>query len=116
MFLQSIEDDPGFGITLEPDQKAFLKTKFEEVQSSGIPSPTIDIANAIWFVVVVTICLVILGICIALVANLGKPLDPSKNYIVSGETLLAIFTTTIGFLAGLLSPSPFKSKNGGGEK
>ena len=54
------------------------------------------------------LCLIICLSSYVLGANVTTKLEANAVYAVKGETVLTIFTTVLGFLAGLLSPSPLK--------
>ncbi len=43
-------------------------------------------------------------------AGVSMKLDANSTYATRGDTLLTIFTTVVGFLAGLLLPSPVTKK------
>ncbi len=47
-----------------------------------------------------------------LLSQLRSGPDADKERVLEALTLVTIFTTIVGFLAGLLAPSPLQKKNG----
>jgi hypothetical protein len=68
-----------------------------------LPKPDDQTLDFLWKVIVASFCLVLLGTVAALVFSMYRsPVDGGAK----PELILAIITTVIGFLAGLVSPSP----------
>jgi hypothetical protein len=69
-----------------------------------LPLPTPPTTDSIWKVIVYSLAFVL--ILSSIVLGIGtfvlKPTTPAVN----GDTILTLFTTVVGYLAGLLSPSP----------
>jgi tetrahydromethanopterin S-methyltransferase subunit C len=79
--------------------------------AAAVQDASPDVSNYIWRLIVTGFMVVFVGIVAAIaVAILIRPTTPT----LSPETLVTIFTTIVGFLAGLLAPSPLqnKAKNG----
>ncbi len=78
--------------------------KSEVADRTGLGRPSQGPTNMIWIVIVITFALVLIasaGSILYGVVFLGQTAD--KVQIV-----LTIFTTVAGFIAGLVSPSPFQ--------
>ncbi len=74
-------------------------------ESGAVPPPGQRAANAIWMIIVITFALVLIGSAASLFFGV---LVSSKTTEL--QILLTIFTAVVGFLAGLLSPSPQRIK------
>jgi hypothetical protein len=72
-------------------------------QVSPLPSPDTITVNFIWRVVVSAFVLALL-VAVAILAINAVTQKPTA------EVLITIFTTAVGFLAGLLTPSPAQTK------
>jgi hypothetical protein len=75
-----------------------------------LPPPEQPILNAIWLVVVCSFALVLLYAAYKIGAGVSVKLEKEALYATRGDTILTVFTTVVGFLAGLLSPSPVTKK------
>lgn len=60
--------------------------------------------NAIWLIVVIAFALVLLGSFTTLLVAMFSEFQHEP--VVKPELILSVFTTVVGFLAGLLTPSP----------
>lgn len=88
------------------------KAELADALRSALPPPSDRVRDSIWRLVVVGI--VIVMVFSAIVLGVGvfiKVGDPTKQ-ITKVENMLTVFTTTVAFLAGLLSPSPVGNKGG----
>jgi len=65
--------------------------------------------NWIWIIVVISFALVM--VYSAWILGSGVTKELIANPITKSDTILTVFMTVVGFLAGLLSPSPVSSKN-----
>lgn len=71
-----------------------------------LPYPTSHPLNAIWLIVISSFALVMVGSALVLgLSVFHVSADPAKQ-LTKSDTILTVFTTVVGFLAGLLSPSP----------
>ena len=68
--------------------------------SSPIGPPSTKIRDSLWFVVVISFALVLVGSFLTLAIGVfcGNRTSP--------ELILSMFTSVVGFLAGLFAPSP----------
>ena len=79
-----------------------------EHQLGNPGQPTND---RLWLIIVVALCAVMVFAVVLLGLGMMTKVEPNATYLTKPETLLTVFTTTIGFLGGLLVPSPI-SKQG----
>jgi len=76
----------------------------EVVQQSGVlPDPDSASVNFIWRIIVIAFVIVLL-------AAAGGLLYNALVQTTTAQVLVTIFTTSVGFLAGLLAPSPAQNK------
>lgn len=99
---QTIED-------LRTDPVGTLK-KLESQVIQGLPAPDPDTASRLWLIVVVSFALVLVFCAGVLGLGVTSKLEAGATYAVKGDTVLTVFTTVVGFLAGLLAPSPVSKK------
>ena len=78
----------------------------------GFPPPDEKTTSYLWLVVVVSFCLVFVFCAWVLGTGVTAKLEEGAIYAVKGDTVLTVFTTVVGFLAGLLTPSPVSKKGG----
>lgn len=95
---QTIED-------LRADPVGTLK-RLESQVIQGLPPPDPDTASRLWLIVVFSFALVVVFCAAVLGFGVTSKLEPDATYAVKGDTILTVFTTVVGFLAGLLAPSP----------
>ena len=98
-------------ITLsEPEKKQFqLNNKLQD-KSTSPPGrdPSQDMINLAWKWIIRTFVGVFFaaaGIIFAVIVQFLKPVTPNINI----DPLIAIFSTTVGYLAGVLTPKPGSS-------
>ena len=73
--------------------------------------PTPPANDRIWLLIVGAFALVMVGSAAVLgIGVFGEVPDATKQ-ITKSDTILTVFTTVVGFLAGLLAPSPVGKKN-----
>jgi hypothetical protein len=77
--------------------------------AARFPDPSQDVSNSLWKVIIWAFVLIMGGA--ALLLGVGIFVPPATGG-TKPETLLTVFTTVTGFLAGLLSPSPVSRKSG----
>lgn len=95
---------------LKTDAVETLK-KLESQVVQGLPAPGPDTASRLWLIVVVSFAVVLVFCAGVLGLGVTAKLETGATYAVKGDTILTVFTTVVGFLAGLLAPSPV-SKDG----
>src|SRR5262245_48742410 len=83
---------------LTPDQRMELARRI------AFPDPGAKVRDVIWVMVITAFSLVLVGsfVTIAIALFRGVPKDSGAN----PELVLSMFTSVIGFLAGLFVPSP----------
>jgi hypothetical protein len=86
--------------------------KLEAQVVQGFPRPDDKTASRLWLVVVVSFALVLVFCAWVLGTGVTAKLDAGATYAVKSDTVLTLFTTVVGFLAGLLAPSPVSKKDG----
>jgi type III secretory pathway component EscS len=80
-------------------------------EASGILAPPgTKVTNVIWLLVVGSFSAVLLAAAATLVVGTFNA-APQEQPVTSSETILMVFTTVVGFLAGMLSPSPVNTAN-----
>ena len=79
----------------------------EVVNSTGFGEPGRKTRDAIWLIVMITFALVLLVAAGSLVYGVVFLQRTADNV----QVVLTIFTAVVGFLAGLLSPSPLQTSN-----
>jgi len=84
-------------------QEAVHDISREAAQKRGGDRDQQGTGNAIWMIIVTTFAIVLIGSAVTLFYGV---LGTSKTTEL--QILLTIFTTVVGFLAGLLSPSPLQ--------
>lgn len=99
---QTLED-------LRTDPAAALK-KLEAQVIQGLPPPDDKTAARLWLIVVTSFAFVLLFCVVVLGIGVFAKHDAGVTYAVKGDTILTVFTTVVGFLAGLLAPSPISKK------
>ncbi len=83
--------------------KGAIETKADTQGSNVIPNPNPWITNYIWTVITTGFVLILIA---AFLAIGWAVLFHLPNPPLPAETLLTIFTTILGFLGGILVPSP----------
>ena len=101
--------DPQTLSDMKADPAAALK-RLEAQTLQQLPPPDADTTSKIWLVVVSAFVLVMVGTALSLGIGVFTKLQADATYATRGDTMLTVFTTVVGFLAGLLSPSPVNKK------
>ena len=84
-----------------PEKEAMTKAL------SGVLAPPGDrTRDAVWLMVVGAFSLVLVGAALVLGLGVFGEISDTTKQITRTDTILTVFTTVVGFLAGLLSPSP----------
>jgi mannose/fructose/N-acetylgalactosamine-specific phosphotransferase system component IID len=103
----------------DPQTIESLKTKPEETLNAlakkvtdqlptVLPEPGKRANDAIWLIIVCAFALVMVWSGYVLGSTVTTKLEAGTAYVTKSETILTLFTTVVGFLAGLLVPSPVK--------
>jgi hypothetical protein len=90
---------------LSPEQRAALA----EALGARVLDPDQKTSNTIWRIIIWSFTLVMIGAVVVL--GIGVWVTPVQDG-TKPETMLTVFTTVTAFLAGLLAPSPVKTKTG----
>lgn len=72
--------------------------------------PTGEARNIVWLVVVISFAVVPVVAVLTLSIAIFMPKPPGQGSIASAELVLTMFTSAVGFLAGLFVPSPTQKK------
>ncbi len=80
--------------------------------SRVLPLPSDPIRDRIWLIIVSAFATVMVGTALALGVGVFITSTDATKQITRADTILTVFTTVVGFLAGLLSPSPLGNRNG----
>ena len=99
-------------ITNNKPQEALKKMAADAVAQLQLPQPQPKTNDLIWLIIVLSFAIVLVGAAGALGMGVFFTTDKASAKITQPETMLTIFTTVVGFLAGLLSPSPVANKGG----
>lgn len=94
---------------LKDDPVTTLK-RLEAQVVQGLPPPDGETASRLWLIVVVSFALVLLFSAWVLGTGVTSKMDAGATYAVKSDTILTVFTSVVGFLAGLLAPSPVSKK------
>lgn len=93
--------------TLSPPEKEAMTKAL-----SGVLAPPGDrTKDAIWLIVIGAFSLVLVGAALVLGLGVFSEISDATKQVTRTDTILTVFTTVVGFLAGLLSPSPL-GRNG----
>lgn len=90
---------------LSKSPEATLKSLERDVLSA-LPPPPPEMVGRLWLIIVATFALVLLYTAWILGQGVTTPLVKDVTYAFTGASMLTVFTTVLGFLAGLLTPSP----------
>jgi hypothetical protein len=95
---------------LTPDQQVKVAG---EIQQGGLPAPGEKTRDRLWLVVVSAFAFVLAGSFISIAT--GMFVSPNQGVVVKPELVLTMFTSVVGFLAGLFVPSPTSNRQGNGK-
>lgn len=76
----------------------------------GLPPPTPPTRNWLWMIVVSAFSLVLVGTFISIAIAMFKTQTADTITLAKPELVLSMFTSVVGFLAGLFVPSPVANK------
>ena len=76
----------------------------------GMPPPAEPTRNALWLVVVSGFSVVLVGTFLTIAIGMFKA--PAEGAVTKPELVLTMFTSVVGFLAGLFVPSPTGNRQG----
>ena len=68
--------------------------------------------DRIWSIIVSSFAFVMVGAAVVLGVGVFVGSSDATKQLTKADTILTVFMTVVGFLAGLLSPSPLGNKNG----
>ncbi len=77
-----------------------------------LPLPSDPIRDRIWLIIVSSFAFVMVGAAVVLGVGVFVGSSDATKQLTKSDTILTVFMTVVGFLAGLLSPSPLGNKNG----
>lgn len=79
--------------------------------TGSLPPPSSKALNAIWLIVISSFAFVMVGSAFVLGLSVFYTTVDATKQLTKSDTILTVFTTVVGFLAGLLSPSPADKQN-----
>jgi len=97
---------------MKTDPAAALKEVSDTVIASlppserRLPEPSSKANNAIWIIITLAFAATMIYATWVLGRGVSIALVDGAEYATQSGTMLTVFTTVVGFLAGLLSPSP----------
>jgi hypothetical protein len=77
-----------------------------------LPLPSDPMKDRIWLIIVGSFAFVMVGAASVLGIGVFIGSTDATKQLTRADTILTVFMTVVGFLAGLLSPSPLGNKNG----
>jgi hypothetical protein len=77
-----------------------------------LPLPSDPMKDRIWLIIVSAFAFVMIGSATVLGIGVFIGVSDAAKQLTRADTILTVFTTVVGFLAGLLSPSPLGNKEG----
>ncbi|GLI33970.1 hypothetical protein [Desulforhabdus amnigena] len=108
--VNSVLSNPATIEELKVDPEGILR-KFEAQVTQQLPPPSSKIIDAIWLIIVIAFAFSLIYSVWVLGAGVSTELKKDVVYATKSDTMLTIVTTVVGFLAGLLAPSPVGKKN-----
>jgi hypothetical protein len=96
-----------------PDAEKKEVVKQLNAAANGITGPTPETSDKLWTIVVGAFSIVLVGAFLALAIGVFAPIQEKG---VKPELILTTFTSVVGFLAGLFTPSPVAKKSDSGER
>lgn len=85
------------------EEKQEIAKNVVAAANGGLPPPNPETRDKLWKIVVTAFAIVLVGSFIALAVGVFAPIQAKG---VKPELILTTFTTVVGFLAGLFTPSP----------
>jgi len=80
--------------------------KVEAQVTQQLPPPDPKVINFIWLIIVIAFALALVYSVWILGTGVTTELKMGGAYATKSDTMLTVVTTIVGFLAGLLAPSP----------
>ncbi len=77
---------------------------------SGMGQPSDPTRDRLWIIVIAGFAVVLIGSFITLAIAVFQTQDTTRVNLVKPELVLSMFTSAVGFLAGLFVPSPIANK------
>jgi hypothetical protein len=77
-----------------------------------LPLPSDSMKDRIWLIIICTFAFVMIWSAMVLGVGVFIGSTDAAKQLTRGDTILTVFTTVVGFLAGLFSPSPLGTKDG----
>ena len=93
----------------ENERTKAIKTMNNAVESaaSAVGKPSVRMRDKLWLIVVIAFAIVLIGSF----TTLAFGVFVNAQGKVSAELILTMFTSVVGFLAGLFVPSPMQGNN-----
>ena len=107
--VDKVLSDPKSMQDLQTDPTGTLR-KAEAQVVQQLPPPTTKVIDAIWLIIVAAFALALVFSVWVLGQGVTSELKVNVAYATKSDTMLTIVTTIVGFLAGLLAPSPVGKK------
>jgi len=107
--VDKVLSDPKTIQDLQSDPAGTLR-KAETLVTQQLPPPTSKVVDMIWLIIVIVFSLSLGYSVWVLGQGVTSELKTGANYATKSDTILTIVTTIVGFLAGLLAPSPVGKK------
>jgi len=112
--LSSAELAPAMVEAIQGRPEAEKKAIAEQVSAAAqsvVGEPSQKTRNRLWMIVVSAFAIVLVGSFVALAVGVFVPIQEKG---VKPELILTTFTSVVGFLAGLFTPSPVARSGDGG--
>jgi hypothetical protein len=104
--------DPEIKASLTPGAEEKLKDLSQDAMAqTRIPAPSKAVSNVIWVIIVSAFAIIMLGSAYVLARSIFTPLAADTTYMSNTDVMVTLFTTSVAFLAGLLTPSPVSTNN-----
>ncbi len=80
--------------------------------SPVLPLPSDPMRDRVWLIIVSSFAFVMVAAAVVLGVGVFVGSTDTSKQLTRTDSMLTVFMTVVGFLAGLLSPSPLGNKNG----
>ena len=107
--VDKVLSDPKALQDLQNDPAGTLR-KVEAQVTQQVPPPTSKVVDAIWLIIVISFGMALVYSVWILGQGVTAELKANVAYATKSDTILTVVTTIVGFLAGLLAPSPINKK------
>jgi len=105
--LENLSDDQKKKLLVQMLNGLSPRDRKDVANNAGVGEPDGKTRNAIWLIVMITFALVLVVTAGSLVYGVVFLQRTADNV----QVILTIFTTVVGFIAGLFSPSPLQTSN-----